>query len=186
MIKLPRLTLVQWIPLVTLGLVLLVWLWLAAHFWGQYRAYHQESYDLIPRIARLKGLVASEAALRDANDSVREELAGLTYPMTQDPAATGAQLQQQVRAALEAAGLSVAGSQILPPQIDRLFTRIQLDLTASGSMEALEGGLLALEEVRPLVILESVSLQPVRSRRRGDEQQLVNVRLRLVALRLGP
>lgn len=186
MITFPRLTLVQWIPLVALGLLLVVWLWLAIYAWGQYRAYHQESYDLVPRIARLKGLVASEESLRAANDIVRQDLAGLTYPLSQDPAATGTQLQQQVRSLLEGVGLSVAGSQILQPQVDRLFTRIQLEVNASGSMGALEAGLLALHEMRPLVIVDSVSLQPSRARRRGDEEQLVNMRIRLVALRLGP
>ncbi len=186
MIRLPRLTLTQWIPLITLGLILLLWLWLALTLWGQYRGYHQESWDLIPRIARLNGLIESEQALSESSQRVSQELAGLVYSANADPAVTGTQLQQHVRTALEGAGLSVAGSQILPPQVDRLFTRIQLDVSASGSMEALEAGLLALGELRPLVIVDSVNLQPLRSRRRGDDSQIVNLRLRVTALRSVP
>lgn len=169
----------------TLALLLLLWLTIAVNLWQSYRNYHQESADLIPRIARLTGLIESEARLRDANEEVSAQLAGYTFPSTTDPASAGANMQQQIRNAFEKAGLTVAGSQILPPRIDPLLTRIQLEVTASGPLESLETALLELPELRPMVLIDHLNVQPARARR-GDLTQSVSVRLRLTALKVLP
>lgn len=185
MINIRRLSRSRIIVAATLGILALVWLLIALNFWGKYRAYHQESKDLIPRIARLSGLMESEASLRNANDLVSGQLAGLTFPAASDPAAAGASMQQQIRNTFEKAGLTVAGSQILPPRVDPLFTRIQLEVTANGPLESLEAALLELPELRPLILIDSLNIQPARTRR-GDASQSVSVRIRLTSLRVLP
>lgn len=185
MISFRRLSRAQTIVAVTIGVVAVVWLMIALNLWHSYRSYHQESVDLVPRIARLSGLIESEPRLRAANEQVSAQLAGFTFPPTADPAAAGAGMQQQIRNAFEKAGLTVAGSQILPPRVDPLFTRIQLEVTANGPLESLEAALLELPELRPLVLVDSLNIQPARGRR-GDSTQSVTIRLRLTSLRVLP
>lgn len=175
----------QWLIGLSLTLLLLLWLIILVQSWGQYRGYHEQSKNLVPRIARLEGLVASEAALKEANQQIAGEIATKVYPVATDPASTGTAMQQQIRGVFAKAGLTVSGSQILPPRIDQLFTRIQLEVAASGSMEALELALLELAELQPIVMIDSINVQPARARR-GDASQSVTVRLRLTSLRMLP
>ena len=94
------------------------------------------------------------------------------------------------------AGLSVSGSQILPTRKADGFDRLSLDISAQGNVDALDEALLSLELMRPLVLVESLSVKPVRERRRsrsrqrepvaaepGDQRQLT-VRFQLISLRL--
>lgn len=185
MIDFRRLSRAQLIVVGTLAVIAVVWFLIALNLFGKYRAYHQESKDLVPRIARLTGLIESEAKLREANEQISTQIAGLAFPGTSDPAATGASMQQLIRSSFEKAGLVVAGSQILPPRIDPLFTRIQLELTANGSLESLETALLELRELRPLVLVDSLNIQPARVRR-GDPAQMISLRIRLTSLRVLP
>jgi hypothetical protein len=102
-------------------------------------------------------------------------------------------MQRDVRELVTVAGLSVSGSQILPRQAHEGYERLVLDLTAEGNIDSLEQALEALEEMRPLVFVQSLSVKPARvSRRRtrqaepegeGDTRRLT-ARFKLTALRL--
>lgn len=182
-----RITRAQWIVAASLAVIVCVWLWAALSFWGQYRSLHQQSQDLIPRIARLAGLAGSEAALQASSEQASGQLQLLVYG---DAGDASAMMQQQVRQVMERAGLTVAGSQILSPRVESLFTRLQLDINATGSIEALEVTLQELRDLRPLVLVDSLQAQPVRTRvRRGDTsppEQVLTLRIRLSSLRLQP
>lgn len=182
-----KVTRAQWVVAASLAVVVFVWLWIALSFWGQYRNLHQQSQDLIPRIARLAGLAESESALQAASEQANGQLQLLVYG---DAGDASAMMQQQVRQVMERAGLTVAGSQILSPRIESLFTRLQLDINATGSIEALEATLQELQNLRPLVMVDSLQAQPVRIRvRRGNTsppEQALTLRIRLSSLRLQP
>jgi len=184
---LKKVTRARWIVAASLGVIVCVWLWAALSFWVQYRSLHQQSRDLIPRIARLSGLAESESVLQAAGEQAHGQLQLLVYG---DAGDASAMMQQQVRQVMERAGLTVAGSQILTPRVESLFTRLQLDLTATGSIETLEIVLQELGDLRPLVMVDSLQVQPVRTRaRRGDTsppEQALTLRIRLSSLRLQP
>lgn len=184
---LKNLTRAQWIVAVSLAAIVCLWFWVALFFWGHYRSLHQQSQELIPRIARLAGLAESEAVLQAAGEQADSQLQLLVYG---DAGDANAMMQQQVRQVLEQAGLTVAGSQILTPKIESLFTRLQLDISATGSIEALEVALRDLHDLRPLVMVDSLQAQPARTRVRGGGalpfEQVLTLRLRLSSLRLQP
>lgn len=184
---LKKITRAQWVVGVSLAVIVCLWLWAALAFWGHYRSLHQQSADLIPRIARLAGLAESESTLQAASEQANGQLQLLVYSDSGD---ASAMMQQQVRQVLERAGLTVAGSQILSPRVEPLFIRLQLDINATGSIEALEAALQELRGLRPLVMVDSLQAQPVRSRvRRGDvssPEQALTLRIRLSSLRLQP
>jgi hypothetical protein len=185
MILLRSLSRAHWVVGLSLVALIVVLLIVAVNCWGLYRSYHEQSKDLIPRIARLEGLAESTSMLNDANQVVDLQMADMVYTSGADSASIGAVMQQTIRGVFDKAGLTVSGSQILPPRIDKLFARIQLEVAATGSLESLEVALLELAELQPLVVVDSLNVQPTRARR-GDASQKVNLRLRLTSLRMLP
>ncbi|MCK9564302.1 MAG: type II secretion system protein M, partial [Bacteroidales bacterium] len=81
------------------------------------------------------------------------------------------------------AGLSVSGSQVLPAVPMQGLEEIRVTLTASGSSEAFDQALLALQEARPLLLVRKLELSPARARR-GDDSQTLTVKLDISAVKL--
>ncbi|MFA5496326.1 MAG: type II secretion system protein GspM [Porticoccaceae bacterium] len=155
------------------GAIALVVLVILSSLWSWHSDNSQRLEDIEPRIARLLGYIHSFDQLDVAAAHTHAQLASLTYPAGSDSAATGANVQQQLRHQLEAAGLSVTGSQVLAAQARQGFEEIRVNLTASGSMEALDQALLALQQMRPLVLVNSLELSPARARRNDPEQNVM-------------
>lgn len=155
------------------GVTALVLLLILSSLWGWHSDNKHRLEDIEPRIARLLGYIHSHDQLDDASARAHDQLATLTYPASSDSAATGANIQQQLRHQLEAAGLGVTGSQVLAAQARQGFEEIRVNLTASGSMEALDQALLALQQMRPLVLVNSLELSPARARRNDPEQNVM-------------
>lgn len=174
---------------VVLGLLLYVLI----NLWGLRQGYIESIESITPRTARLLGIVQSADALIEADIQASFILEDVAYPAQPDAAAAAAAMQRDVRELVTAAGLSVSGSQILPRQAQEGFDRLVLDITAEGNIDSLEQALEALEEMRPLVFVQSLSVKPARvSRRRsrqaepevvGDTRRLT-ARFKLTALRL--
>lgn len=174
------------------GSLALLAIYAIVHFWMLRQAYAEAIEDLVPRTARLQGIVESEEQLVAAAAAVDEALAELAWPLDKDAAMTAASMQQLVRDAIANAGLTVSGSQILPAQPGAGFERLVLDLTASGNIESLDEAVVNLKELRPMVLIESATIKPVRARTRlgqaGDsaDERLLSIRMRLLSLRLLP
>ena len=107
----------------------------------------------------------------------RGSLQSQAYTADRDSATTAAAMQQNIRELMITAGLSVSGSQILPARKDEGFDRLSLDISAEGNIDALDDALSGLEDMRPLVFVESVKIKPVRSRptrkRRGEPEVIL-------------
>lgn len=180
----------------TLGLVLLLVLYWIIHFWLLRQEYAGEIESIEPRTARLLGIAESYEQLQSASTQARRSLLDLAYPPVKDSATTAAAMQQSLRELMSSAGLSVSGSQILPARKGDGFDRLSLDISAQGNIDALDEALSRLELMRPLVLVESLTVKPARERRRsrsrqrqpvavvpGDPRQLT-VRFQLISLRL--
>lgn len=139
--------------------------------------------ELEPRISRLNGLIQSVEKLEQSNRVATSQLAELTYPASLDSATGGASLQRQVRGYMEGAGMSVTGSQVLTSEKREGFEVFRVNVTATGTMESLEEGLIALEAARPLVFIGAIEMMPARTRR-GDDSQNIVLKLTLSAMRL--
>ena len=174
------------------GSLALLAIYAVVHFWLLRQEYAEAIGDLVPRTARLQGIVESEEQLVAAAAAVDDALAELAWPLDKDAAMTAASMQQLVRDAIANAGLSVSGSQILPAQPGSGFERLVLDVTASGNIESLDEAIVNLKELRPMVLIESATIKPVRARTRlgqagnSEDERLLSVRMRLVSLRLLP
>lgn len=170
----------DWMLIIIASALAVLWISIAASLYLDYRATHQQSHDLVPRIARLHGLAESQPLLERVSNEALQQWQGLVYGAQGD---AESQLQQSVRTALQKAGITVAGSQILAAKKDQQFMRLSLDITASGDLESLEQALEALLVLKPLVSIDMLTIQPqVQRTRRADPAQLIGVRIRLSAL----
>jgi general secretion pathway protein M len=180
----------------TLGILLLLVLYWVLHFWFLRQGFVEEIETIEPRTARVLGIMQSASQLEAASSAANNRLRELTYGADRDSAATAAAMQQEIRELMTDAGLSISGSQILPPRKFEGFDRLSLDITAEGNIEALDAALSALEALRPLVFVAAMKVNPERSTGRvrlrqaeavvvGDPRKLT-ARLQLFSLRLQP
>lgn len=179
----------------TLGLVLLLLLYVILQFWLLRAEFAAEIESIEPRSARLLGIAESLNQLEQGSERAAAVLRNLAYQPGRDSAATAAAMQQDVRELMEDAGLSVSGSQILSSESVAGFDRLSLDITAEGNIEELDDAFSRLERLRPLVFTESVTVSPIRARRSNrrvaaqesaadGDPRTVTVRFQLFALRL--
>jgi hypothetical protein len=118
-----------------LALLMLSYAWSAAFLsW-------QEISSSEPRIARLKGYELAQEDIRDASGAAALALQAVAFNDKGDETQVGARLQQILRAFAEEAGLTIGGSQLLPPRDDDNipdgFTLMKVQLNMSGMPEAL-------------------------------------------------
>ena len=169
----------------TAGLALLVagviFLSFIMSAWSLRQAGNARRAEVEPRIARLLGVQQQQEQLKQANAKAMAQLTGLAYPAKDDATLTGTRMQQDVRKVIEEAGMSVAGSRVRPAKIADGYDEISLELTVVGNMEALEKALLAIPELRPLVIIEETD---IKSKRGRNMPHTATVRFRLTAVRL--
>jgi general secretion pathway protein M len=169
-------------------------LYAVASFWLVRSSYSQEIDRIESRSARLLGLVEAEQELDVAATRLRGHLQELAYGDDTATATVSASMQQLIRDAMTDAGMSVSSSQILPiRQIDG-FQRLSLDISVVGNISEAEEAIANLALLKPLVLIESTSVKPVRTRaRRGEgaaakerDSRQISLRLRLLSLRLLP
>jgi general secretion pathway protein M len=148
------------------------------HSWGL------ETLDQIePRYARLLGLRDRGGKLEEAVKQARAALSRLGYASDRDAAQVGNELQQTVRRAMQAAGVTVASSQVLDPRSEAGFDRIVVSLQAEGPLSGVQLALAALQAETPRLIFESALLQST-GRTGDDGSPIVTCRLTISALRL--
>ena len=178
---------------VSLTLVALVFLYVLLLIWSMRQEFAAEIDAVAPHTARLLGMLESYQSLQAASGVAGEMLRDVAYPAGRDSASVAAALQQDVRALMRDAGLTVTGSQILATRRAEGYDRLTLDLSVEGNIDALDTALAELELMRPLLFVESLKVKPERmrssrSRRQqapeeGDPRRLA-ARFNLFALRL--
>jgi len=168
----------------TLLLPLYILLRLFAGLWDMYGAYQSDVDYLIPRIARLDGLLQQEERLRESHARAVAEINTLVYPATENRATVTANLQTAVRGILSGAGLSVSNSQVLPRVDQGGFDYLGLRLTVRGRLEELDAALRTLGEYQPLVLVTSVDIKPGRVSRSRPGEQTLSATLQVLSLRV--
>ena len=141
--------------------------------------------EIEPRYARLLGLRDAGPQLEESLKQARSLLPRLGHPADRDAAQVGNDLQQLARRALQAAGLTVASSNVLPPRGEAGFDRIAVSLQAEGALSGVQVALAALQAESPRVMFDSVLLQAT-GRVAEDGTPIVSCRLTVVVLKLQP
>lgn len=169
------------VALSALAIIVLVMGVLLARLGGWFWQQHLAVIDMEPRVARLLGYRDSEEQLRRASDAARAELDGLVFPG--EAAVVGATVQQQVRRVLEGSGFDVLGSQVVDSIVHESLEEVRVNMTATGSMEALDLALSELASARPLLLVDSLEITSANVRP-NDQRQVVNVTLTIKAVRV--
>jgi len=159
----------------------------AVFYTSMYRIYTEsqgEIDNLEPRLSRLLGVLTAEQELKVARDESDHILASHIYVDGEESVLTS-QMQQDIRALFEEVGLNIHASQILQSKNSKGLIKLFFDITASGTTEGLKEALGALEEKRPNVYLEEATIRPKRYRRGTQEEQNIDVRLRMFVLKGG-
>ena len=172
-----------WICGLTLLLPMVFYVNTLVGLWGLHRDYQSDIDNLIPRIARQYGLIEHEDELRDASNMASKQVSALVYPASRDTASVSTALQSDIRQIFSDAGLTVSNSQVLPLRKKEHFDHINISLRVQGDMAGVDAALTDIAEFRPLLLVESLEMRPLRSGRSGANEQIVVVSLQLLALR---
>ncbi len=174
---------IVWICGLTLLVPMLLYVNTLLGVWGLYSDAQSDINNLTPRIARQDGLIEYEDELRDASGVASREVATLVYPAARDAASVSTTLQSNIRQIFSDAGLTVSNSQVLPVREKQHFNYINVALTVQGDLSGVDAALTDIAAFRPLLLVESLEMRPLRSGRAGAKDQVVVVSLQLLALR---
>jgi general secretion pathway protein M len=105
------------------------------------------------------------------------------YPATGDTASVSTTLQSDIRQIFSDAGLTVSNSQVLPLREQEHFDHININFSVQGDISGVDAALTDIAKFRPLLLVESLEMRPLRSGRSGAKEQIVVVSLQLLALR---
>jgi hypothetical protein len=142
--------------------------------------------DARPRYARLAGLRQSAELIRSTASQSQRQVDDMVYSASADMASVSALVQQDVRVLLEGAGLSVSGSRVLEVVEHENFVQIPVEFTASGPMDSFAAALVAIRQVRPLLLLDGLDIKPARGRRNqpGPQAQTVELAVQVSVVKL--
>lgn len=148
------LLLVATLAVVVVPLAVGGWYVLRKHTWAQ-----EQLAQLAPRYARLTGMQQQRGELQTASQQAAGVYDRYVYPVAQDEAQTGNQVQQSVRDIFSAAGLQVISSQVLPAKEDKGFDRVPLSLRAEGELLAVQSALAVLGHQQPVIFIDELNIQ---------------------------
>lgn len=158
--------------------IVLSWLWL------DYREAAGAMARIEPRYARLRGMVEAEPRMLALQADLEKRIAALAMPANVEASRAGADLQQRVRELSEKSGLGVVASQILPARDEDGVEWVGASLTLEGGVGKIQELLLALRKERPVVLIESLTIQPDSRRISSGEAQALLATLEIGQLRV--
>jgi general secretion pathway protein M len=146
-----------------------------------HKHYDDAIADLSDRIERYRRVAAQAPEYRKALDAMREKDGRRFFLKNTAPNLAGAELQEQVRAAIESNGGRITTSQNQGPKDDGRFRQITVTVQFFASTPALQKILYALEAQPPYLSVENMTLRPLNAFRGfkpapGQEPE-VNVQL---------
>lgn len=178
---LQRVTRAQWLVFGTFSVVGVLLLVLFLYCITAFFSYRHQVSDMMPRVARLGGMLTAANEIRAADASASEQIQAIMY-VGNNANSMGVSMQQKIRSIFTGAGMVVSGSNIRSPKVFEDVTQIGVTISAEGKLSQLEEVLTELTDVRPLVIIERIEVQPER-RRSNETSQQVDVRVQLYSMK---
>lgn len=116
--------------------------------------------DIRPRYARLLALEEQKDELQQALVQVQDLQRRVLYPAQGEASQLGNSVQNNLKAALVKAGLSIASSQVKVEASsgEERNEQIQIHMTADGTISQVQLGLLALESIQPMVWVNELQI----------------------------
>ena len=156
-----RFTSRQYVLLLVMALAVVLPIFLAGQFvWAKHVQLEKSLEDIRPRYARLLALEQQKDELQQTLTQAQKLQSSVLYPAQGEASQLGNSIQNSLRAALVKAGLSIASSQVKVEANSGEDHRekIQIHMTADGTISQLQLGLLALESVKPRVWMDELQI----------------------------
>lgn len=154
------------LALLVLGLNLVfTWPWLRLN-----SDYNQSMADTSEKIRRFQNLQAQEPQLQAQLKSLDREVGSASfYVDAETPALAAAELQKQVKTAVDAAGGTLTSTQSLTQKEEGSAQRVAILVRMSGDVDALFKVLYNLEAASPLLFIDNLTVRnrPAPRRRRA-------------------
>lgn len=126
-----------------------------------HKHYDDTIAELTDRIERYRRVAAQAPEYRKALEVIREKNGRRFFLKNTAANLAGAELQEQVRAAIETNGGRITTSQNQGPKDDGRFRQIVVTVQFFASTPALQKILLAIEAQPPYLTVESMTLRPL-------------------------
>ena len=126
-----------------------------------HKHYDDTIAEFSDRIDRYRRIAAQAPEYRKALDVMREKDGRRFFLKNSAPNLAGAELQEQVRTAIESNGGRITTSQNQGPKDDGRFRQITVTVQFFASSPALQRILYALESQPPYLSIESMTLRPL-------------------------
>lgn len=114
--------------------------------------------------------------MQQATQRSGQLLAAYTYPADEDAGQIGTQTQQKLRTVFNSAGMTIQSSQVLTEEEYGSLMAIPVEVRLEGTLEGLRKALVALADQRPMVQVQTFSIQ-----RGHKNNQYDPMRLRILA-----
>ena len=153
-----------------------------------HRHYDESIATFEDRLERYRRVAAQAPEYRKALDGMRERDGRRFFLKNTAPNLAGAELQEQVRAAIEGNGGRITTSQNQGPRDEGRFRQIVVSVQFFANTAALQKILLAIEGQPPYLAIDNISIRPLNAFRGfkpgpGQEPE-VNVQLDVVGMAL--
>ena len=147
--------------------------------WQRYSANRDLIADLEDKVARFESVATRRAQLEQQLATTRRSM-NLDELTLQADSATlaAADLQERVKAAVQASGGSLTSTQILDPEKVSSFDRVFVNVRMTGTTPAVQESLYALESGQPMLVIEDLlvvtrrTTARLRARQTGQQDQL--------------
>lgn len=140
--------------------------------WERFSANRDLIADLENKVARFEGIATRQAALEQRLAALRRSI-NLNELALQADSATlaAADLQERVKAAIQASGGSLTSTQILDPEKVSSFDRVYVNVRMTGTTPAVQESLYALESGHPVLMIDDLLIVTRRTSARLRSQQ---------------
>ncbi|MBK8509971.1 MAG: type II secretion system protein M [Candidatus Competibacteraceae bacterium] len=157
--------------LVIAGLFLLVDRVLVA----RYHFYHDRLEQQQGRLAQLERMAASREPIQRLIASIQQDGVMATQYLPQSaPSLAAAELQQRVKAVIEAAGATLRSTQALPPTEEGNAVKVTVSTTMMGDTDTLRKILRDLEAQTPLLFVDNLDVSARENRPRLPNGRLAS------------
>jgi general secretion pathway protein M len=153
--------------------------------WERYSANRDRIADLEDRVARFESIATRQAPLEKQLATTRRGM-NLDELTLQADSATlaAADLQERVKAVVQASGGSLTSTQILDPEKVSSFDRVFVNVRMTGTTPAVQESLYALESGQLILVIEDLLVVTRRTsarlrRRQTDQQDQLDVRFKV-------
>lgn len=132
----------------------------------QSRFYQKSIEDSEFRLQRYKRSIAGKQAWQKQLTILKQrEQSSQHFSNKGTPALASADFQKLIKTTVIDAGGRLTSTQVVPPSEEESFTKITIKVRMTGNMRALRDVLYTLEAARPMLLVDNLTLRPIRGRR---------------------